>query len=261
VVAPSHPAPSHLAPPLEVRGLSKRFGSLQVTRDVSFHLEPGARWALIGPNGAGKTTLVNLISGRLTPSAGTICIHGRDVTKLPEAARVKAGVGRTFQITSLFRRLTVEENLALAVAEHDGVAWHLVRSRAVRERVDARVAQIVALLRLEHEPRRPVEVLPYGVQRMVEIGIALALEPTVLLLDEPAAGVPRDEVGVIFEAVAKLPSSMAVLLIEHDIDVVFRFASRVAVLVAGEILAYGTPDEIGANAQVRALYLGESRHG
>jgi ABC-type branched-subunit amino acid transport system ATPase component len=244
-----------------VRGLSKRFGSLEVTRDVTFQLETGARCALIGPNGAGKTTLVNLISGRLTPSGGTIALHGRDVTRLPEAARVKAGVGRTFQITSLFRRLTIEENLALAVAEHEGVAWRLAPSRAVRQQVDARVAEILALLRLDREPRRPVEVLPYGVQRMVEIGLALALAPDVLLLDEPAAGVPRDEVGVIFDAVAKLPPSMAVLLIEHDVDVVFRFATRVAVLVAGEILAQGTPAEIGADEQVRALYLGESGRG
>jgi branched-chain amino acid transport system ATP-binding protein len=260
-LAPSYPARSASNPALEVRGLSKRFGSLQVARDVSLQLDAGARWALIGPNGAGKTTLVNLISGRLAPSAGTICIHGRDVTALPEAARVKAGVGRTFQITSLFRRLTIEENLALAVGEHYGVAWRLVPSRAARERVDARVAEILTLLRLEREPRRPVEVLPYGVQRMVEIGIALALEPTVLLLDEPAAGVPRDEVGVIFDAVAKLPASMAVLLIEHDIDVVFRFATHVAVLVAGEILALGTPADIAADEQVRALYLGESGRG
>ena len=180
------------------------------------------------------------------------------MTTLPEAGRVKAGIGRTFQITSLFRRLTIEENLALAVAEHYGVAGRLLPNRAVRARVEARVSDILAILRLEHEPRRPVEVLPYGVQRMVEIGIALALEPTVLLLDEPAAGVPRAEVGIIFDAIEQLPMSMAVLLIEHDIDVVFRFATRVAVLVAGEILVEGTPHEISQDAQVRALYLGES---
>lgn len=245
---------------LEARGLSKRFGSLDVARHVTFVLEEGARDALIGPNGAGKTTLINLISGRLPPSAGEIWIDGRNVTAMPEAARVKAGIGRTFQVTSLFRRLTIEENLALAVAEHLGVAGRLSPNRAVRARIDARVAQIVAVLRLEDEPRRPVEVLPYGVQRMIELGIALALEPRILLLDEPAAGVPRSEVGVIFEAIQQLPASLAVLLIEHDIDVVFRFATRITVLVAGEILVQGTPKEISEHPQVRAMYLGESGH-
>ena len=245
---------------LDIRGLSKRFGALEATRNVSFQLEAGARCALIGPNGAGKTTFINLIGGRLKPSTGEVWIGGENVTALSEAARVRAGVGRTFQITSLFRRLTIEENLALAVAEHVGVAERLWPSRAVSARVDARVHEILAMLHLEHEPRRPVAVLPYGVQRIVELGIALALEPTLLLLDEPAAGVPRDEVGTIFDAIARLPTSMAVLLIEHDIDVVFRFARRIAVLVAGEMLVEGTPGDISEHAQVRALYLGDADH-
>ena len=246
---------------LEVRGLSKQFGSLEVIRDVNFVLEEGARYALIGPNGAGKTTLVNLISGRLTPSRGDIHLAGRSVTSKAEAARVKAGIGRTFQITSLFRRLTVEENVALAVAEHAGLAGRLWPDRRAAGRVDARVSEILATLRLDDDRRRRVELLPYGVQRMVELAIALALEPRILLLDEPAAGVPAADVAVIFDAIAQLPASMAVLLIEHDIDIVFRFASRIAVLVAGQILVEGTPAEIGEHAQVRALYLGESDHG
>ena len=246
-------------PVLEVRRLSKRFGSLEVVRGVSLTLEEGARCALIGPNGAGKTTLVNLIAGRVRPDEGTISIGGRTVTGLPEAARVKAGIGRTFQITSLFRRLTIEENLALAVAEHAGAAGRLWPHRRTRDAIDARVAEILGILRLTHEPRQPVEVLPYGVQRMVELGILLALEPRILLLDEPAAGVPRSEVGIVFDALAQLPPSLAVLLIEHDIDVVFRFAKRIAVLVAGEILVEGTPGEIAEDPRVRALYLGESR--
>ena len=241
---------------LELRGLSKRFGSLDVTRDVSFSLSEGARCALIGPNGAGKTTLINLIGGRLPPTAGRILIDGQDVTRLAEPARVKAGVGRTFQITSLFRRLTLEENLALAVAEQRGVAGLLRPRRAVRAEIDARVAEILSALRLEDAARTHVEVLPYGVQRMVELGIALALRPKLLLLDEPAAGVPRAEVGIIFEAIARLPASMAVLLVEHDIDVVFRFATRIAVLVAGSILVEGTPKEISEHPEVRRLYLG-----
>ena len=245
---------------LDVRGLSKRFGSLEVTRDVTLMLEEGARCALIGPNGAGKTTLINLISGRLQPSSGTIRIGGRDVTRWPEAPRVKAGVGRTFQITNLFRRLTLEENLALAVAEQAGTGGLLRPNRRARAYIDARVAAIVEMLRLQEGARSRVEILPYGVQRMVELGVALALQPKLLLLDEPAAGVPRGEVGLIFDAIARLPQSLAVLLIEHDIDVVFRFASRVIVLVAGVILTEGTPREIGEHAQVRALYLGAAGH-
>ena len=241
---------------LELRGLSKRFGSLDVTRDVNFSLHEGARCALIGPNGAGKTTLLNLIAGRLQPSAGSIHIDGADVTRLSEAGRVKAGVGRTFQITTLFRRLTLEENLALAVAEQRGVAGLLRPSRAAQAEIDARVAEVLAALRLADVARTRVEVLPYGVQRMVELGIALALRPRLLLLDEPAAGVPRAEVGIIFEAIAQLPASMAVLLVEHDIDVVFRFATRIAVLVAGSILVEGTPKEISEHPEVRRLYLG-----
>ena len=245
---------------LDVHGLSKQFGPLDVIRDVRFSLETGARCALIGPNGAGKTTFINLIAGRLQPTSGTIRICGREVTRLSEAARVKAGVGRTFQITSVFRRLTVEENLALAVAEHRGLAGLLRPNRSARTAIDTRVAEIVSVLRLEDVARTHVEVLPYGVQRMVELGIALALEPRLLLLDEPAAGVPRADVAIVFEAIDRLPRSMAVLLIEHDIDVVFRFATRIAVLVAGAILAEGTPKEIAAHAEVRALYLGEHTH-
>ena len=244
------------SPVLELRGLSKRFGSLDVTRDVNFSLPEGARTALIGPNGAGKTTLINLIAGRLPPSGGAIRIDGVDVTRLAEPGRVKAGVGRTFQITSLFRRLTLEENLALAVAEQRGVAGLLRPNRAVEAEIDARVTEILSTLRLADVGRTRVEVLPYGVQRMVELGIALALRPRLLLLDEPAAGVPRAEVGIIFEAIAQLPASMAVLLVEHDIDIVFRFATRIAVLVAGSILVEGTPQEISEHPEVRRLYLG-----
>lgn len=246
---------------LEVRGLSKRFGPLEVARGVSLTLEHGARRALIGPNGAGKTTLVNLISGRLAPTAGEVWMGGRDVTAMPEARRVKAGIGRTFQITNLFRRLTVAQNLALAVAEQMGVAGRLWPDRRMRARVETRVAEIMGTLRLTAHAGRVVEVLPYGIQRIVELALALALEPRILLLDEPAAGVPRGEVGLIFEAIELLPPDIAVLLIEHDIDVVFRFASRVTVLVAGGIYAEGTPRDISAHAGVRALYLGEAGRG
>lgn len=244
------------SPVLQLTGLTKRFGSLEVTRDVNLSLPEGARTALIGPNGAGKTTLLNLIAGRLQPSGGAIRIDGVDVTRLAEPARVKAGVGRTFQITTLFRRLTLEENLALAVAEQQGVAGLWRPNRKIGAGIDARVADIMSALRLTDVARTRVEVLAYGVQRMVELGIALALRPRLLLLDEPAAGVPRAEVGIIFEAIASLPASMAVLLVEHDIDIVFRFATRIAVLVAGSILVEGTPKEISEHPEVRRLYLG-----
>jgi branched-chain amino acid transport system ATP-binding protein len=240
----------------ELRHISFRYGSLDVIRDVNVVLPEGARCALIGPNGAGKTTLINLIAGRIAPTSGAIWIGGADVTRLSEAARVKSGVGRTFQITSLFRRLSVEENVALAVAEQQGVAGRLRPNRKVGNDVDARVAEILATLRITEVARTLVEVLPYGVQRMVEIAIGLALRPKLLLLDEPAAGVPRGEVGVIFEAIAQLPASMAVLLVEHDIDLVFRFASRIVVLVAGSVLVEGTPQEISDHPDVRRLYLG-----
>jgi branched-chain amino acid transport system ATP-binding protein len=246
---------------LEVRGLSKHFGSLEVTRQVNFTLEEGARCALIGPNGAGKTTLINLICGRLQPTAGQVWIGGRNLTRASEAVRVKAGLGRTFQINSLFRRLTVEENIALAVAEHLGVAWRMSPSRKVRAEIDVRVAALLSRLQLGDVARTPVEVLPYGHQRMVELGVALSLEPRVLLLDEPAAGVPASEAGVILETVGNLPPAMAVLLIEHDMDLVFRFAKRVTVLVSGAILVEGTPKQISEHDGVRALYLGErGRH-
>ena len=242
---------------LEVRGLSKQFRSLEVISRRQLSPGRGARCALIGPNGAGKTTLINLISGRLTPSAGEIRIAGRNVTGVDEAARVKAGIGRTFQITSLFRRLTVGRTSRWPLPS-TATRPPVAQSPRARARGRARIRD-PATLRLEHERRRAIEVLP-GVQRMVELAIALALEPRILLLDEPAAGVPAADVAVIFDAIAQLPASMAVLLIEHDIDIVFRFASRVAVLVAGQILVEGTPAEIREHSQVRALYLGESGH-
>ena len=224
---------------LEVRGLSKQFRSLEVISRRQLRAGRGARCALIGPNGAGKTTLINLISGRLTPSAGEIRIAGGNVTGVDEAARVKAGIGRTFQITSLFRRLTVEENVALAVAEHCDTAAVCGRIAACASARTPAYPRSSRRCALKTNGAAQSKVLPCGVQRMVELAIALALEPRILLLDEPAAGVPAADVAVIFDAIAQLPASMAVLLIEHDIDIVFRFASRVAVLVAGQILVEG----------------------
>jgi branched-chain amino acid transport system ATP-binding protein len=239
---------------LETIGLAKQFGALGVANDIHFRLAPGARHALIGPNGAGKTTLVNLLTGRLAPSAGRILLNGEDVTRLSQAARARRGLARTFQINNLFPALTVLENVRLAVAEHRGL---FTPRRALLEEGFA----ILARLGLVDVASGVVRELPYGKQRLVEIAIALAAEPSVLLLDEPAAGVPGGESGIIFDVIAQLPAAMAVLMIEHDMDLVFRFAQRITVMVRGSILVDGTPGEIAADQRVREVYLGTRAHG
>jgi ABC-type branched-subunit amino acid transport system ATPase component len=242
---------------LEIRGLNKNFGALAVARDVRLELPKGARHALIGPNGAGKTTLVNLITGVLRPSGGSILLDGADITALPQAARTRRGIARTFQINQLFRGLTVLENVYLAVAERMGAAHRLWRpAGAEREVIDQALAQLESL-RLADDALRLVRELPYGRQRLVEIAIALAQHPRVLLLDEPAAGVPSSESHLILDVIGALDPDIAILIIEHDMDVVFRFAARITVLVAGAVLTEGTPHEIRADARVRAVYLGE----
>jgi branched-chain amino acid transport system ATP-binding protein len=239
---------------LETIGISKQFGALRVANDIHFRLEPGARHALIGPNGAGKTTLVNLLTGRLAPSAGRILLNGEDITRLSQAARARRGLARTFQINNLFPALSVLENVRLAVAEHRGL---LAPRRATIEQAFG----ILASLGLNDAASSVVRALPYGKQRLVEIAIALAARPSVLLLDEPAAGVPGGESGIIFDVIARLPAGMAVLMIEHDMDLVFRFAQRITVMVRGSILVEGTPAEIAADPQVREVYLGTRAHG
>jgi len=243
---------------LEVRGLHKKFGALQVTQNVHLSLQPGARHALIGPNGAGKTTLINLISGVLKPDHGSIFLGERDVTSMSEANRVKSGLARTFQINQLFRKLTVLENVALSISERMGrnhVFWRQAwRNTDVLDEAMA----LLKRLGLQDNALTVIEELAYGRQRLVEIAITLGLSPKVLLLDEPAAGVPSSESPIILDAIDSLGDDIAILIIEHDMDVVFRFAKRISVLVRGAILTEGTPDEIAANEQVRAVYLGES---
>jgi branched-chain amino acid transport system ATP-binding protein len=245
---------------LETRGLCKNFGALEVARDVNFALHAGARHALIGPNGAGKTTFVNLITGALNASQGSVHLQGEDITNIPEAGRVKRGLVRTFQINTLFNGLTVLDNLYLAVSEHMGVAGSMFRPLGSRPAVVAEAVRLLTMLQLEGDADKQITELPYGRQRLVEIAIALALEPRVLLLDEPAAGVPSAESHIILDAIGALPDDIAVLIIEHDMDVVFRFAREITVLVAGGILATGTPDDIAANPEVRSVYLGEGHH-
>ena len=245
------------SPVLEVRGLSKHFGALAVTRDVDMALAPGARHALIGPNGAGKTTLVNLISGVLKPDSGRILLNGANITSLNQAERVKKGLARTFQINQLFRDLTVLENVVLSATERAGSAKNIwQRASANSDAIDEAV-HILGKLDLADHALSLVRELPYGRQRLVEIAITLAQNPSVLLLDEPAAGVPSAESHIILDVIGELADEIAILIIEHDMDIVFRFAKSITVLVAGGILVEGAPQDIARDPRVKAVYLGE----
>ena len=246
---------------LETRKLCKRFGALTVAEDIDFRLDAGARHALIGPNGAGKTTFVNMLTGRLAPSSGRIYLAGADITDLRQSARVKRGLGRTFQINTLFRDLAVLDNVALGIAERTGIAGRTWRAASSFREVRDEGMELLATLGLADDAAVRVLDLPYGKQRLVEIAIALGLKPSVLLLDEPAAGVPSMESGRILQVLDKLPRDIAILIIEHDMDLVFRFAQRITVLVQGEVLVEGTPDEIGRDRRVHEVYLGERHHG
>jgi branched-chain amino acid transport system ATP-binding protein len=243
---------------LETRALSRSFGALRATHDVSFRLEAGARHALIGPNGAGKTTFVNLLTGVLEPSAGEVLFNGRDITRLAQAERVKLGIARTFQINRLFRGLSVLENVYISVAERVGAASNMFTPAGKRRDVIDEAMHLLEQLKLADDARHTISELPYGRQRLVELAITLGLKPKVLLLDEPAAGVPSAESHIILDAVDALPKGIGVLIIDHDMDLVFRFAQRITVMVHGAVFAEGTPREIGTNADVRAVYLGQA---
>jgi len=245
---------------LDVRGLDRSFGALHVTRDVSLTLEVGARRALIGPNGAGKTTLVNLITGALKPSGGRVLLGGADITALGQAQRARRGLARTFQINQLFRGLSVLENVCMAIGERDGHNENMWRSAGAKRAVIDEALDHLDSLRLTDDALKLVRELPYGRQRLVEIAIALAQRPRVLLLDEPAAGVPSSESHLILDVVAALDPEIAILIIEHDMDVVFRFAKEITVLVQGAVFTQGTPEQIMADEDVRAVYLGEEGH-
>ena len=246
---------------LETRGLSKNFGALAAARQIGVRLEAGARHALIGPNGAGKTTFINLLTGVLRPSEGQILLKGQDITDVAEADRVKLGIARTFQINRLFRGLSVLENVYIAVSERTGAASTMLTPAGYRRDVIDESMQLLELLNLQDDAHLRVSELPYGRQRLVEIAIALGLKPEVLLLDEPAAGVPSAESHIILNAIDELPKHIGVLIIDHDMDLVFRFAQRITVMVQGAVFAEGTPKEIGANPEVRAVYLGQASHG
>ena len=243
---------------LQTSKLCKSFGALTVAADIDFALEPGARHALIGPNGAGKTTFVNLLTGRLAPSSGSVTLAGQDVTQLAPSERVKRGLGRTFQINTLFGNMSVLDNVALGVAERRGAANGWWRPASALAGVRDEALELLAVLGIADDAPQRVLDLPYGKQRLVEIAIALGLKPKVLLLDEPAAGVPKIESERILDALGQLPKDIAILIIEHDMDLVFRFAERITVLVQGEVLCAGTPAEIEHDPRVREVYLGEA---
>ena len=247
-------------PALQVQGLNRAFGALPVTRDVDLTLEKGARRALIGPNGAGKTTLVNLITGALKPHSGRVLLDGEDITLTGQAERARRGLARTFQINQLFRGLPVLQNVGMAISERDGHGNNMWRPLGSSRVIMDEALDYLDALRLTDDALKLVRELPYGRQRLVEIAIALAQKPRVLLLDEPAAGVPSSETHLILDVVASLDPDIAILIIEHDMDVVFRFAKEITVLVQGAVFTQGTPEEIMANAAVRAVYLGEESH-
>jgi len=246
---------------LRTAGLSKAFGAFLAVSDVTLSFPQGARHALIGPNGAGKTTLINLLTGALPPTSGDVFLGGDRITALPQHERVKRGMTRTFQINTLFAGLTVLESVVLAICERKGAAGVWRRTVATRREEIAEAQVLLQTLRLAAEANAPTGNLPYGKQRLVEIALALATKPRILLLDEPAAGIPAGESAELFAAIAALPKDVTILFIEHDMDLVFRFAERITVLVGGRVLTEGTPDEIAADPRVREVYLGEAQHG
>ena len=247
-----------MASVLETTGLEKHFGGIAAVNGVSLTIEKGARHALIGPNGAGKTTVINLLTGVLRPSAGRILLEGRDITALEAHKRVRLGLTRTFQINQLFLDLTPLETVGLAISERMGTGtqwWRLVGSKSV---VMEEIVEILGRFHLTDVMFERTGNLPYGKQRLLEIALAIACRPQVLLLDEPAAGVPDAERHEILATVAALPADVTVLLIEHDMDIVFSFADRISVLVNGALFVDGAPEEVARDPRVKAVYLGES---
>ncbi len=245
-----------MQPIFEVRNLKRAFGGLAVTNDVSLSMAPGDRVALIGPNGAGKTTFVNLVTGNLRPDSGEVRIAGEPVTGVDAIGRVRRGLVRSFQVTRLFADMTPAEHVALAVLQRSGRAGRLFGNFLGMSDVMGEVQELLGKLGLKELMHRKVSEIAYGQQRLLEIAVALALKPRVLLLDEPAAGVPQSDTGRIEQALADLPADLAVLMIEHDMDLVFRFAKRVVVLAAGAIIFDGSPSEVTKDPRVREAYLG-----
>lgn len=250
-----------MSPVLQTRNLFKKFAGFVVTNNIDLNVAAGARHALIGPNGAGKTTLINLLTGFLEPTSGSVILKDEDVTHRSQHQRVKRGLARTFQINRLFADMTVLESVTLAVCEQQGIGARFWKPVAGHGEAIDDAAALLARLRLLDVAHSTTRDLAYGKQRLVEIALALAARPTVLLLDEPAAGVPTGESRELLETIAQLPSDVSILLIEHDMDLVFRFADRISVLVGGSLLAEDVPEVIAADPRVKEVYLGEGTHG
>jgi branched-chain amino acid transport system ATP-binding protein len=244
-------------PVLSLRGIRKNFGGLRVTDNVDLDVRPGELHAIIGPNGAGKTTLIHQISGFLTPDAGSVLLGGRDVTQLPPESRARAGLARSFQITSVLQTFSALENVALALQARDGSSFRFFGSVAREARLNDRAAAILADVGLGGRLETQAGALSHGEKRTLEFAIATAMEPKVMLLDEPMAGAGHEEGERLVQLMQGLKGKVPMLLVEHDMDAVFRLADRVSVLVYGRIIATGSPDEIRANPEVRAAYLGE----
>lgn len=243
---------------LETKGLVKRFGGLVATDNVSFKLEQGARHALIGPNGAGKTTFINLLTGVIKPTSGQIFLEGQEITGLRSELRVQRGLARTFQINQLFPAMTPLETIGLAVSERTGGGRDWWRVTGSNREIIGEIVEIAQRFRLTDVLDERTSNLAYGKQRLLEIAVAFACRPRVLLLDEPAAGVPEAERHELLATVAALPRDVSVLLIEHDMDLVFSFADRITVMVNGALFTEGTVEEVSTDPRVRAVYLGES---
>jgi branched-chain amino acid transport system ATP-binding protein len=250
-----------MTPTLRTEGLSKQWGEFRANSDVSLTFNPGARHALIGPNGAGKTTFINLLTGVFSPTSGHVFLGDERITALSQHQRVKRGMTRTFQINTLFPGLSVLESVVLAICERKAKAtvWHRTVAQQLEEKAEAQ--QLLGLLRLSGEADTLTRNLPYGKQRLVEIALALATKPTILLLDEPAAGIPTAESAELFSVISELPRDVTIVFIEHDMELVFRFAERITVMVGGKVLTEGKPAEIAADPRVREVYLGEAEHG
>jgi branched-chain amino acid transport system ATP-binding protein len=247
-----------MAPVLETIGLGRNFGGIVAANDISLKVEKGARHALIGPNGAGKTTFINLLTGMLRPTRGRILLDGEDITTIAPYERVRRGIARTFQINQLFGDLTPLETIGLAVSERLGSGADWWRLPGSRPRVTDELVELLDRFRLADVMHERTATLPYGRQRLLEIALACACKPRVLLLDEPAAGVPEAERHEILATIEALPAAVTVLLIEHDMDIVFAYADRISVLVNGELFVEGAPDEVARDPRVKAVYLGEA---
>jgi branched-chain amino acid transport system ATP-binding protein len=249
-----------MTPALRTEGLSKSFGAFKANSAITLAFEAGARHAIIGPNGAGKTTFINLLTGVFPPSAGDVFLDGEKVSGLAQHERVRRGMTRTFQINTLFPGLTALESVTLACCERAGAGsvWWRTASTARAQIDEAR--EILARLRLDGDADVQTRSLPYGKQRLLEIALALATRPKVLLLDEPAAGIPSTESAELFAVIAALPREVSIIFIEHDMNLVFRFAEKITVLVGGSVLVEGAPGDIAKDPRVREVYLGEALH-